>query len=174
MKRSIVLIILIGIVVSATLVALVGGSMAHSYLYNKIWLDGGNDPPECMASYVNLFACPHTDAEYYHGFYWSSHIMDIIIWIAGIILGVKLYKRKTDKIRKKHFVIIVGIIVLVVVLIFAIGYANTQIYYEGAYRFVMFDCFDERAPIPTLHAAIIYQNDTHIIDNKNCQWEIRK
>ena len=67
-----------------------------------------------------------------------------------------------------------GLIVLVVLLIFSIGHFRTQSYYEEAYDFVMFDCFDERAPNPTLHAAIVYHNNTHIIDNQNCQWELRR
>ena len=65
-----------------------------------MWLADGNDPPKCMKMYVNTFACPHTDAEYYHGFYWSSHIMDIIIWSAGIVFGVKLYRKKQTILQK--------------------------------------------------------------------------
>ncbi|MCH9658236.1 hypothetical protein K0U27_06005 [archaeon] len=168
------LIILIGIIVFTTIVALIGGSIAHSYIYNQIWLADGNDPPECMKSYANHFACPHTDAEYYHGFYWSNHMMDILILTTGIVLGIRLYRKKTNNITKKPFIIMVGLIVLVVLLIFSIGHFRIQSYYEGSYDFVMFDCFDERAPVPTLHAAIIHQNDTHVIDNKNCQWELRQ
>ena len=52
-------------------------------------------------------------------------------------------------------------------------FENSKLH-EGAYDFVMFDCFDERATVPNLHAKIIYQNATHVIDNKNCQWELRK
>lgn len=174
MRRSVLLVLLIVLVVFTTLVALVGGSIAHSYLYNKIWLSSGNESPECMAPYNNIFACPHTDAEYYHGFYWSSHIMDIVIWGAGIVFGMKLYKKKTNDITKKPFIVMVGLIVLVVLLIFSIGHFRTQNYYEGAYDFVMFDCFDERAPVQNMHAVIIYQNNTHVIDNKNCEWEIKK
>ena len=174
MKSPILIVILIGLVIFTTLIVLFGANIAHSHIYNQIWLADGNDTPECMKSYANTFACPHTDAEYYHGFYWSSHIMDIIIWSTGIILGVKLYRKKTNSITKKPFIIVAGLIVLVVLLIFSIGHFRTLNYYEGAYDFVMFDCFDERAPNPTLHATIVYQNDTHIIDNKNCQWEIRQ
>ncbi len=174
MKRSIMLVILIGIVVFATMVALVGGGIAHSSLYNKIWLANGNDPPECMTPNDNIFTCHHTDAEYYHGFYWSSHITQFSILITGIVLGVKLCRKKTEKLPKKSLLMIAIIIVLVVMLVFTLGHLRTQSYYEGAYRPVMFDCFDERAPNPTLHATIVYQNDTHIIDNKNCQWVIRK
>ena len=168
------LAILIGIVVFTTLVALVGGSIAHGYLYNKIWLADGNDPPECMTPNDNRFTCPHTDPEYYHGFYWSNHIMTISILIAGSVFGVKLYRIKADRITKKPIVIMACIITLVVIMIFAIGHFRTQGYYEGAYDVVMFDCFDERANVPTLHAKIIYQNATHVIDNKNCRWELRK
>ena len=39
------LVILIGTVVLTTLIALVGGSIAHSHLYNAIWLASGNDTP---------------------------------------------------------------------------------------------------------------------------------
>ena len=174
MRRFIMLAILIGSVVFTTMVALIGGSIAHSYLYNNIWLASGNDSPECMTPYANPFACPHTDPEYYHGFFWSSHIMDIIIWTAGIVFGTILYRKKTSSITKKPFIIMACLIVLVVLLIFSIGYFRTLSYYEGAYDFVMFDCFDERAPNPTLHSTIVYQNATHVIDNKNCQWELRK
>ena len=66
------------------------------------------------------------------------------------------------------------VIVLVLMLVFAMGHFRTQSYYEGAYDFVMFDCFDERTPNPNLHAKIIYQNNTHIIDNKNCEWQTRQ
>ena len=168
------LAILIGAVIITTLIVLLGASIAHSHIYNQLWLADGNDIPECLKMYTNTFACPHTDAEYYHGFYWSYHIMDIIIWTIAIIVGVKLYRKKTNSITKKPFIIMVGLIVLVVLLIFSIGHFRTLNYYEGAYDFVMFDCFDERAPNPTLHATIVYQNDTHIIDNKNCQWELRR
>ena len=174
MKRSIMLVILIGIVVFTTMIALVGGGIVHSSLYNKIWLANGNEPPECMTPNDNIFTCSHTDAEYYHGFYWSSHITQFSILIAGIVFGVKLCSKKTYKIPKKSLIIIAIIIVFVVMLVFTLGYLRTQNYYEGAYRFVMFDCFDERAPVPTYHAKIIYQNDTHTIDNKNCEWELRK
>ena len=173
MKRSIMLAILIGFVVFTTLIALVGGSIAHSYLYNKIWIASGNDTPECMTPNPNVFTCAHTDPEYYHGFYWSNHITQFSILIAGIILGIKLCMKKTDKITKKPFIIMVCIIVLVIIMVFAIGYFRAQSYYEGAYDFVMFDCFDERGR-GDLHAKIIYQNDTHVIDNKNCQWKLRK
>ena len=174
MRRPIMLAILIGLVIFATLAVMIGASIAHSYIYNQLWLADGNDPPECMKMYANTFACPHTDAEYYHGFYWSNHILDIVILTAGIVFGVQLYRKKTSSITKKPFIIMVCLIALVLLLIFSIGHFRTQSYYEGAYDFVMFDCFDERAPNPTLHAAIIYQNDTHVIDNKNCQWELRK
>ena len=173
MDRSIVLVILVMIVVFTTLIALVGGGIAHSSLYNKIWLANGNEPPECMTPNDNIFTCHHTDAEYYHGFYWSSHITQFSILIAGIVFGVKLCSKKTDKIPKKSLIIIAIIIVFVVMLVFTLSYLRTQNYYKGAYRFVMFDCFDERGR-GDLHAKIIYQNDTHIIDNKNCEWQTRQ
>ena len=66
------------------------------------------------------------------------------------------------------------VIVLIVIMVFAMGHFRTQSYYEGAYDFVMFDCFEERANAPTLHVKIVYQNATHVIDNKNCQWGIRQ
>ena len=101
MKRSTVLVILIGIVVFTTLVALLGGSIAQSYLYNNIWLANGNETPECLSPYDNSFTCPHTDPEYYHGFYWSNRIMTISILIAGTVFGLNLYRRRTEKITKK-------------------------------------------------------------------------
>ena len=100
MRRSVMLAILIGFVIFTTLTALLGASIAHSYLYNQIWLADGNDPPGCMKSYANHFACPHTDAEYYHGFYWSNHMMDILILTAGIVFGIRLYRKKTNSITK--------------------------------------------------------------------------
>ncbi len=156
------------------MVALLGGSIAHSYLYNKIWLANGNDPPECMTPNSNIFTCPHTDTEYYHGFYWSNHIMTISILITGIVFGIKFYRKETNKIITNSFVLMACVIVLAVILIFTMGHFRTQSYYEGAYDFVMFDCFDERASNPNLHAKIIYQNATHIIDNKNCEWQTRQ
>ena len=173
MKRSITLAVLIGLVVFTTLVALVGGGIAHSHLYNKIWLGNGNDPPECMTPNDNIFTCSHTDPEYYHGFYWSNHLMTISILVAGTVFGAKIYRKKADKITKKPFVIMACIIMLIVIMVFALGHFRTQNYYEGTYDFVMFDCFDERGR-GDLHAKIIYQNDTHVIDNKNCQWELRQ
>ena len=173
MNRSISLAILIGLVIFTTLVVLLGSSIAHSYIYNQIWL-ADNDTPECMTPYANPFVCPHTDAEYHHGFYWSSHITQFSILIVGAISGIQLYRKKTNSIIKKPFIIMICLIVLVMLMIFSIGHFRTQSYYEGAYDFVMYDCFDERAINPTLHAKILYQNDTHIIDNKNCQWELRK
>ncbi len=95
------LFIIIGIVIFSTIVALVGGGIAHSYLYNKIWISSGNGPPECMTNYDNRFTCPHTDPEYYHGFYWSNKIMTISILIAGTVFGVNLYIKRTEKIIKK-------------------------------------------------------------------------
>ena len=94
MNRSIVLVILVMIIIFTTMVALLGGSIAHSYLYNKIWLANGNDPPECMTPNSNVFTCPHTDTKYYHGFYWSNHIMTISILITGIVFGIKFYRKK--------------------------------------------------------------------------------
>ena len=174
MQRFIMLTIVIGIVVFTTIVELMGGSIAHSYLYNNIWLASDNDTPECLTSYDNGFTCPHTDPEYYHGFYWSNKIMTISILVAGTVFGVKLYRKKTEKITKKPLVIMACVIVLIVIMVFAMGHFRTQSYYEGAYDFVMFDCFEERANAPTLHVKIVYQNATHVIDNKNCQWEIRQ
>ena len=174
MKRSIILAILIGFVVFTTFVVLIGGGIAHSHFYNKMWLANGNNPPECMTNYDNSFTCPHTDPEYYHGFYWSNHIMTLSILVGGTVFGIKLYRMKTDKIPKKPIVIMACIIVLVVIMVFTIGHFRTQSYYEDGYDVVMFDCFNERATTPNLHAKIIYQNDTHVIDNKNCQWELRK
>ena len=101
MQRFIMLTIVIGIVVFTTIVELMGGSIAHSYLYNNIWLASDNDIPECLTSYDNGFTCPHTDPEYYHGFYWSNKIMTISILVAGTVFGVKLYRKKTEKITKK-------------------------------------------------------------------------
>ena len=173
MRCFIMLAILIGLVVFTTLVALVGGSIAHSYIYNHIWLASGNDTPKCMTPNDNSFTCPHTDPEYFHGFDWSNKIMAISILVAGTVFGVNLYRKRAEKITKKPLVIMLCIIVLVVIMVFAIGHFRTMSYYEGAYDFVMFDCFDERSR-GDLHAKIIYQNDTHVIDNKNCQWELRK
>lgn len=165
--------IIIGIVVFTTLVALVGGSIAHYHLYNAIWLASGNDTPECMIPNPNPFTCPHTDQEYHDGFDWSNKIMTILILVAGTVFGVKLYRKKTDKVTKKPLVIMLCIIIFVIIMVFAMGHLRTQNYYEGAYDFVMFDCFDERGR-GDMHDKIIYQNDTHVIDNKNCQWELRK
>ena len=173
MKHSVVLVILIGTVALTTLIALVGGSIAHYHLYNTIWLASGNDIPECMTPNPNVFVCPHTDPEYHNWFDWSNKIVTISILAAGTVFGVNLYRKRVDKITKKPLVIMLCIIVLVIIMVFAIGHFRTQNYYEGAYDFVMSDCFDERGR-GDLHAKIIYQNDTHIIDNKNCQWELRK
>ena len=167
------LILTIGIVVLTTLVALLGGSIAHSYLYNNIWLASGNEIPECQNPNDNSFACPHSDPEYYHGFFWSNRIMTISILVVGTVFGVKLYRKKTDKVTKKPLVIMLCIIMLIIIMVFSIGHFRTQMYYEGAYDFVMFDCFDERGR-GDLHVKIIYQNDTHVIDNKSCKWEKRR
>ena len=89
------------IVIFTTMVVLIGGSILHSSLYNKIWIANGNDPPECMTPNSNVFTCPHTDAEYYHGFYWSNHIMTISILITGIVFGIKFYRKKNKQNHKK-------------------------------------------------------------------------
>ena len=167
------LVVLIGTVVLTTLIALVGGSIAHSHLYNAIWLASGNDTPECLTPNPNVFTCPHTDPEYHDGFDWSNKIMTISILVAGTVFGIKLYRKRVDKVTKKPFLIMLCIIILVIIMVFAIGHLRTQHYYEGAYDSVMFDCFDERGR-GDLHAKIVYQNATHVIDNKNCQWELRK
>ena len=164
--------ILIGTVALTTLIVLVGGSMMQSSLYNSIWLASGNDPPECLSLASNAMNCPVTDGEYYHGFYWSNHVTQFSILIAGILLGVKLCRKKTEKIPVRSLVIIACIIALVVTLVFAISYIKTQSYYEWSYDIVMFTCFDERGR-PDLRYKIIHQNDTHFIDSKNCEWRER-
>ena len=173
MNPSVMLVVLIGIVTLTTLIALAGGSIAHYHIYNTLWLASGNDTPECLAPNPNVFTCPHTDQEYHDGFNWSNHIMAILILAAGTVSGVKLYRKKTDRVTIKPFVIMLCIIILIMIMVFSMGHLRTQNYYEGAYDFVMFDCFDERGR-GDLHAKIIYQNSTHVIDNKNCQWELRK
>ena len=79
---------------------------------------------------------------------WSNKIMTISILVAGTVFGVHLYRKKTDNITKKPFFIMLCIIILVIIMVFAIGHLRTQNYYEGAYDFVMFDCFDERGQHP--------------------------
>ncbi len=171
-RRSIMFPIMIGTVALTTLIVLVGGSMMQSSLYNNLWLASGNDPPECLSLASNDMNCSVTDGEYYHGFYWSSHITQSSILIAGILLGVKLRGRKTEKIPVRLLVIIACIIVLVVVSVFVISYVKTQGYFEWAYDVVMFTCFDERGR-PDLRYKIIHQNDTHFIDSKTCEWKER-
>ena len=172
MKSYIVLAILIGMVVLTTLIALVGGSMVQSSLYNSIWLASGNDPPECLSLASDAVDCPVTDGQYYHGFYWSNHITQFSILIAGILLGVKLCRKKTEKIPVRLLIIIACIIALVVVLVFVVSYVKTQGHYEWEYDFVMFTCFDERGR-RDLPYKITHQNDTHFIDSKNCEWKER-
>lgn len=101
-KMKVKLLLTIGIVVLTTLVALLGGSIAHSYIYNNIWLASGNETPECQTPNDNRFTCPHTDPEYYHGFFWSNRIMTISILVAGTVFGANLYRKRTEKITKNH------------------------------------------------------------------------
>ena len=86
-------IILIGIVVFATFVALFIGGSVTSYLYNKAWLANGNDTPECLMR-APVENCEQTDAKYLNGLILWSNIMSFGILTAGAVIGVILYRKK--------------------------------------------------------------------------------
>ncbi len=90
MKRP---IMLIGIVALATFVAMILGRAVTNYLYNMVWTAGNNDFSLCLQFVFVGQDCSELSA-YYEGSYWLSIITSFSILIAGIVLGVKLYKRK--------------------------------------------------------------------------------
>ena len=91
MKRS---IMLIGIVAFVTFVALILGGAGTNYLYNMVWIASSNEISECLQFVFVSQNCGELLPAYYEGSYWLSHVTFFSILIAGIVFGVKLYKRK--------------------------------------------------------------------------------
>jgi len=84
---------LIGIVAFATFVALMLGGAATNYLYNMVWIASSNEISLCLQFVFVGQNCDELPA-YYEGSYWLSTVTFFSILIAGIVFGVKLYKRK--------------------------------------------------------------------------------
>ena len=91
MKRY---ILLIGIVTFSTFVVLIFTPEATSYLYNKVLLASGNEISECIKSPYTAVNCDQANSEYFHGLFWWSNITFFGILIIGVVIDVKLYKKK--------------------------------------------------------------------------------
>ena len=90
-------LIIIGIVIFGTFAAMVAGSIASSYLYNKIWLASGNDLSECM-KFVYVENCTLGN-EYLEGLDFWGKLVSFGILIIGVVIGVIICKNKIPTLK---------------------------------------------------------------------------
>jgi hypothetical protein len=95
-------VLLIGMIIVNTFMALIFSADATRYLYNQTWLANGNEIPECLMHAFTVVNCPQTDREYLDGLFWWSNTVEIGILILGTVLSVMTYKRRP--VARRHLI----------------------------------------------------------------------
>ena len=93
------LLLFLGLVSIFTIIASVAGSIASSYLYNRAWLASGNDISECM-KFTYVENCT-LGTEYLEGLDFWGKLVSFGILIAGVIIGMIVYRKKSGFISQE-------------------------------------------------------------------------